>query len=128
MQPWVMCYERSRTAGEGLGPRKPRNGAKGLAVDPKGFGKPLGSGFSAANGLSGISTIMAGSKDVTWETFQCRERLEWDFYLRRCRLTVARIGSLLSFSAANGLSGISTYSFRDESVLPGVIVSVPRTA
>jgi hypothetical protein len=42
----------------------------------------INNGFSAANGLSGISTryflAYAGRKV---SGFQCRERLEWDFYL-----------------------------------------------
>ena len=38
--------------------------------------------------------------------FQCRERLEWDFY--RLSKTPVRLNSSGSFSAANGLSGIST--------------------
>mgnify|MGYP001116520575 CR=1 FL=1 len=68
----------------------------------------MGAGFSAANGLGGISTRAVGMTTALIGTlFQCRERLGWDFYRWYDPPDAV---PLLRFSAANGLGGISTES------------------
>jgi hypothetical protein len=67
-------------------------------------------GFSAANGLFGIATIITNEGSHSCKiTFQCRERLVWDCYFR---LWVAVLAGIVGFSAANGLFGIATWSWR----------------
>ena len=84
------------------------------------------SGFSAANGLSGISTKKQAVVAEFKNSFQCRERPEWDFYGRTPGSSRARS---VSFSAANGLSGISTRSPSEaRTYAKKGHVSVPRTA
>ena len=81
--------------------------------------------FSAANGLIGISTDQKVEALLAELQFQCRERLDWDFY-QTLAMTVV-VSPAACFSAANGLIGISTeyLDFGTRHIFP---VSVPRTA
>jgi len=61
------------------------NGLSGISTNTDGnVSAAIRRSFSAANGLSGISTGSIAFDTVEIgllaRTFQCRERLEWDFY------------------------------------------------
>ena len=76
------------------------NGLSGISTSTSDLGsQPLARRFSAANGLSGISTPATGRPGVPGLhlEFQCRERLEWDFYKMK-RLKVLTFADMLLVS------------------------------